>query len=74
MTLPISTLSRAAFAAALALPLLAAHAQDVAAGKAAFAQCAACHSIDGSNGAGPSLKGIVGSKAGTFAAFASAAR
>lgn len=48
---------------------VSAHAQDLAAGKAAFAQCAACHSIDGSNGVGPSLQGIAGRKAGTFAGF-----
>lgn len=34
-----------------------------------FAQCAACHSTDGANGAGPSLKGIVGRQAGTFPGF-----
>lgn len=44
-------------------------AQDVAAGKAAYSQCIACHSIDGSNGAGPSLKGIDGRKAGSFPGF-----
>jgi len=44
-------------------------AQDVAAGKTAFTQCMACHSIDGSNGAGPSLKGIDGRKAGSFPGF-----
>jgi cytochrome c len=46
-----------------------AHAQDATAGKAVFSQCAACHSIDGSNGVGPSLKGIEGRQAGTFAGF-----
>lgn len=58
------------------IPLLAllaaagtAHAQDATAGKAVFAQCAACHSIDGSNGAGPTLQGVVGRKAGSFAGF-----
>ena len=35
-------------------------AQDAAAGKRVFEQCAACHSLDGSNGVGPSLKGVVG--------------
>ena len=44
-------------------------AQDVAAGKQLFAQCSVCHSIDGTNGVGPSLQGIVGRKAGTFAGF-----
>lgn len=48
-------------AAWLAAPALA---QDVAAGKQAFAQCAACHSTNGTAGVGPTLKGIVGSKAG----------
>jgi cytochrome c len=46
-----------------------AHAQDAAAGKAVFAQCQACHSVDGTNGAGPSLKGVAGRKAGTFSGF-----
>ncbi len=36
---------------------------------AAFAQCAACHSVTGSNGVGPSLKGIMGRKAGSFPGF-----
>jgi cytochrome c len=61
------------FAAATALLGLlaggAAQAQDLAAGKAVFAQCSACHSTDGSNGAGPSLKGVDGRKAGSFAGF-----
>lgn len=48
---------------------LPAPAQDMAAGKAAFSQCAACHSVDGSNGAGPSLKGVVGRAAGQFPGF-----
>lgn len=37
---------------------------------AAFAQCAACHSVDpGKNGLGPSLAGVSGRKAGTGAGF-----
>lgn len=44
-------------------------AQDAAAGKALFNQCIACHSVNGSNGAGPSLKGIDGRKAGSFPGF-----
>ena len=36
---------------------------------AAFAACAACHSADGTNGLGPSLKGVYGRKAGTAAGF-----
>ena len=53
----------------LLLALHSAHAQDISAGKAAFAQCAGCHSINGSNGIGPSLQGIVGRKAGSFPGF-----
>ena len=41
----------------------------LAAGPASFAACAACHSVDGTNGLGPSLKGVVGRKAGTAAGF-----
>jgi cytochrome c len=41
-----------------------AHAQTAQEGKAAFAACVACHSVDGSvRPAGPTLKGIVGRKA-----------
>ena len=56
-------------ASLVALSATGAQAQDAAAGKAVFAQCTACHSVDGSNGAGPTLKGIVGSKAGEVAGF-----
>ena len=49
--------------------MVGARAQDAAAGKAVFAQCTACHSIDGSNGVGPSLKGIAGTRAGAYAGF-----
>ena len=38
-------------------------------GKQAFAQCSACHSIEGSNGVGPPLSGVVGRKAGSVAGF-----
>ena len=41
----------------------------MAAPPAAFAACAACHSSDGTNGLGPSLKGVVGRKAGSAAGF-----
>lgn len=38
---------------------------------AAFAQCAACHSVEaGKNGVGPTLAGLVGRKAGTQPGFA----
>lgn len=58
-----------AITATLGLLAASAQAQDVAAGKTAFAQCSACHSVDGSNGVGPSLKGIAGRQAGSFAGF-----
>lgn len=44
-------------------------AQDAAAGKQLFTQCSVCHSVDGSNGVGPTLKGIAGSKAGEVPGF-----
>jgi cytochrome c len=36
---------------------------------ASFAACAACHSSDGTNGVGPSLKGVYGRKAGSAGGF-----
>ena len=45
------------------------HAQDAAAGKQVFAQCIACHSVDGRIGVGPSLQGILGRKSGEFPGF-----
>ena len=58
-----------ALAAAVVLGPGSAKAQDAAAGKAVFGQCAACHSLDGKNGLGPSLKGVVGRTAGTAPGF-----
>lgn len=58
-----------AFTLAIGLVATAAQAQDVAAGKAVYAQCSACHTVDGANGVGPSLQGLVGRKAGTFPGF-----
>ena len=37
--------------------------------QAAFDQCAACHSVDGGNGTGPTLKGIFGRQSGTVPGF-----
>jgi cytochrome c len=54
-----------AYATTHALP---AHA-DAAAGKTDFAACAACHSVNGSDGVGPHLNGVIGRKAGTVAGF-----
>jgi cytochrome c len=45
------------------------HAQDAAAGKQVFAQCIACHSVDGKAGVGPTLQGVLGRKAGEFPGF-----
>lgn len=42
---------------------------DAVAGRAVFEQCAACHSIDGNTGVGPTLRGVVGRKAGTVPGF-----
>src|SRR5215510_8703371 len=39
-------------------------------GKEAFAQCAACHTTDGSASVGPTLKGIVGRQSASIAGFA----
>ena len=42
-------------------------AADVEKGKAIFEQCAACHSLDGTGDYdGPTLKGIIGRKAGSL--------
>jgi len=61
--------SLAALVAAAVLWHGSAKAQDASAGKAVFGQCAACHAIDGKNGAGPGLAGIVGRTAGTAPGF-----
>jgi cytochrome c len=34
-----------------------------------FGQCEVCHSVDGINGTGPTLKGVVGRQAGTVPGF-----
>ena len=39
-------------------------------GEQAFAECAACHSVDGSNGVGPTLKGVVGRHSASVPGFA----
>ena len=56
--------------AMLASPAWAASAEDLAAGKASFAKCKACHSLEeGKNEIGPSLHGLFGRKAGTAPKF-----
>jgi cytochrome c len=57
-------------ALSLALGTSAALAQDAAQGQTAFQACAACHSTaKGVNGLGPSLFGVVDSKAGSAPGF-----
>ncbi|HTO48085.1 MAG TPA: c-type cytochrome [Burkholderiales bacterium] len=48
---------------------LLASAAATAAAPVSFAACAACHSVDGKQGLGPSMKGVVGRKAGAEAGF-----
>jgi cytochrome c len=45
-------------------------AADVPAGEKVFAKCKACHKIDGSDGTGPHLNGIVGKAKAASAGFA----
>ena len=57
------------FLGALVATAFASHVRgaDVEKGKVVFEQCAACHSLDGNGDYdGPSLKGIVGRKAGSL--------
>jgi cytochrome c len=64
-----SFLSKALAPATLLLFASASQGQDAAAGKAVFAQCAACHTIDESSAVAPTLKGVVGRKVGSVAGF-----
>jgi cytochrome c len=43
--------------------------QEAGPGPEVFNQCAVCHSIDGSNGTGPTLKGLFGRPAGSVPGF-----
>ncbi len=47
----------------------ASRAQSTTADSAAFKLCAPCHSVDGSNGTGPTLKGVIGRLSGTVPGF-----
>ncbi len=52
------------------LPVRQSLAQDAAAGEKVFAKCKACHVVeDDKNKIGPSLKGVVGRKAGVHEGF-----
>ena len=50
---------------------IAAHAQDVEAGKSVFNQCRACHQVGetAKNGVGPVLNGLEGRKSGSIAGY-----
>jgi cytochrome c len=47
-----------------------ASAADANGGQQVFTQCAVCHSTDGTNGTGPTLKGIVGRASAAVSGFA----
>jgi cytochrome c len=44
-------------------------AQNAATPSSLFNQCEVCHSVDGINGTGPTLKGVVGRQSGTVPGF-----
>jgi cytochrome c len=48
-------------------PLLAA--ADVAAGETVYKKCSACHKLDGTDGTGPHLNGVIGRDIGSIAGF-----
>jgi len=56
-------------AAALLAAAGSASAADLARGQELYAQCLACHSLDGENGVGPTLRGVIGRRAGAVAEF-----
>ncbi|MGN6537664.1 MAG: c-type cytochrome [Mesorhizobium sp.] len=68
MGLPIERMAIAALVLMSAVGM--AQAQDAEAGKKAFARCMACHDAEKDvNKVGPTLKGIVGRRAGTVSRF-----
>ncbi len=44
-------------------------AADVANGEKVFGKCKACHKLDGKNGTGPALNGVIDRDVGSFAGF-----
>jgi len=59
-------MKKALLAALLLTSSFCLKAQD---GKTVFAQCAACHTLDGDSAVAPTLKGVFGRKAGSVAGF-----
>jgi cytochrome c len=51
------------------LSVLSTRAQQPPSASAEFGRCAVCHSTDGSNGTGPTLRGIQGRRSGTVPGF-----
>lgn len=70
MSTRISRMTSAVLMFCAITPMVTHAADDDAAGKQAFAQCTACHSTDGTNGVGPTLKGVVGRKSASVPGFA----
>jgi cytochrome c len=64
-----ASICKTVVAIASLLALASAQAQDATAGQEVFRQCAACHAVDETSGAGPGLKGVVGRKVGSLPGF-----
>jgi cytochrome c2 len=47
----------------------AAPAADRQRGQALFGECVSCHSLEGENGVGPTLKGVIGRRSGSLSDF-----
>ena len=67
-TLSSNLLLSACIAGSL-IAAVASIAQNAAAPSSLFNQCEVCHSVDGINGTGPTLKGVVGRRSGTVPGF-----
>jgi cytochrome c len=52
-----------------ALIALTCRAQEKVSAGAPFEPCSVCHSVDGNNGTGPTLKGIIGRRSGSVPGF-----
>jgi len=69
MNLPLRLFLMAVVVAAALAQVVPSFGQAGSPKKEAFDQCAVCHSTDGSNGTGPTLKGVVGRQSGTVPGF-----